>query len=852
VRALKSFTVRARLPEPLAPLHDLAFNLRWSWDDGTRDLFRWLDPDGWEDANHDPVRLLGAVRRDRLEAMVKDPGFLSFMNEIHGEAQQYVEGARWFQARRSPLRSVAYFSPEFGITEALPQYSGGLGVLAGDHLKAASGLGIPLVGVCLFYQQGYFRQELNADGWQQERYPRLDPHSMALHRVDGARVTVDLAGTPLVAQLWRAMVGRVRLYLLDADVEENDAAVKAVTDRLYAGDAEHRMRQEILLGIGGVRALRAAGEDIQIFHTNEGHAGFLGLERIRQLITEEGLRFPEALEAVRSGTVFTTHTPVPAGIDRFPREMMERYFRAFADECGVSFSDLMALGHEPGTGADSPFNMAVMGLRLASMSNGVSKLHARVSQKMFSGLWPGVPEAEAPIRAVTNGVHARTWVSAEMDELLNRYVLPEWPEADETRWQHIADANDDEVWRVKEQGRQRLVASVRERLRHSALSRGVSESDVAWTNEILDPRVLTLGFARRFAAYKRATLLLSQPERLKALLTSTERPVQIVFAGKAHPADDIGKEMIRQIIAFARLPEVRHRMAFVEDYDMVVARRMYQGCDVWMNTPRRPLEACGTSGMKAAINGALNCSILDGWWDEMFDGENGWAISSAETYEDLARRDEVEAESLFDLLERQIVPLFYERYGGPVPRRWVRKVKSSLQSLGPQVSASRMVRDYVEGMYEPAAVRADALGAGGGERARALSAWKQQVTRAWPAVRILSVETESTLVDLGSSKKVEAVVALGQLDQRDVEVQLLHGPVGANEELQPAAVVTMELVGLDEPGPGDGGDAKNLHRYSGSFVCERAGRYGFAVRVVPSHDDLPSFAEMGCVAWASG
>jgi starch phosphorylase len=494
-----------------------------------------------------------------------------------------------------------------------------------------------------------------------------------------------------------------------------------------------------------------------------------------------------------------------------------------------------------------------MGLRLASLSNGVSKLHARVSRKMFSGLWPGVPVAEAPIQAVTNGVHPRTWVSAEMDELLNRYVLPEWPEADETRWAHIDDANDDELWRVKEQGRQRLVAFLRERLRHSALARGISESDVAWTREILDPRTLTLGFARRFAAYKRATLLLSQPERLKALLTSTERPVQIVFAGKAHPADDIGKEMIRQIISFAREPEVRHRIAFVEDYDMVVARRMYQGCDVWMNTPRRPLEACGTSGMKAALNGALNCSILDGWWDEMFNGENGWAISSAETYDDLAKRDEVEAESLFDILERQIVPLFYERYGGPVPRRWVRRIKASLRSLGPQVSASRMVRDYVEQMYEPAALRADALGASGGARAKALAGWKQRILRAWPAVRVISVDTESTLVDLGSSKKVEAVVALGQLDQRDVEVQLLHGPVGANEELQPAAVVTMDLVGLDEPaaGAGDGGDGKNLHRYAGSFACEQAGRYGFTVRVVPSNDDLRTFAEMGSVTWAS-
>jgi len=855
VRALRSFTVRARLPEPLAPLHALAFNLRWAWDERSRDLFRWLDPDGWEEAGHDPVRLLGLVRRERLEAMAADPGFMAFMTEVHEELLRYVQGPRWFHGRDSSLRSVAYFSPEFGITEALPQYSGGLGVLAGDHLKAASGLGLPLLGVSLFYRQGYFRQELNADGWQQERYPRLDPHAMALNLVHGARVTVDLAGTPLVAQVWRAQVGRVPLYFLDADVEDNDEGGRSVTDRLYAGDTEHRIRQEILLGIGGVRALAAAGEDPQIFHTNEGHAGFLGLERIRRLVTEEGLAFPEALEAVRAGTIFTTHTPVPAGIDRFPRELMERYFKRFAEECGVPFPELMALGTEPGAGHDAPFNMAVMGLRLASLSNGVSQLHAQVSRKMFSGLWPGVPVEESPVLGVTNGVHARTWVSPEMDELLNRYVLPEWPEADEARWARMDDANDEEVWRVRDLGRQRLVAFVRQRLRDSALARGASESDVAWCSEVFDPRVLTIGFARRFAAYKRATLLLSQPDRLRALLTSTDRPVQLVFAGKAHPADDVGKEMIRQIVQFSRDPAIRHRMAFVEDYDIVVARALYQGSDVWVNTPRRPLEASGTSGMKAAINGSLNCSILDGWWDEMFDGDNGWAISSAETYGDTARRDEVEAASLFDLLERQIVPLFYERYGGPVPRRWVRRVKASLRSLGPRVSASRMVRDYVERMYEPAATRADAMSEDGGGRARDLAAWKQRVLKGWPAVRVHSVETEATLVDLGASKKVEAVVALGPLDQADVEVQLLHGPVGQNEELQPASIVTMELVGLDGAHPDhEGPAASDLHggsyRYAGSFACERAGRYGFAVRVVPSHPDLTTFAELGCVAWA--
>ena len=842
MRALRSFTVRAKLPEPLAPLHELAMNLRWSWDGRTRDLFRWVDPATWEVTGHDPVRLLGLVRRERLEALANDPAFMSYLGEVSADLQRYVSAPLWFQKRDSDLRSVAYFSPEFGIAEALPQYSGGLGVLAGDHLKAASSLGVPLVGVGLFYRQGYFRQELNADGWQQERYPVLDPHAMALTLVEGARIEVDLAGVPLRAQVWRADVGRVRLYLLDADIEENADQGRLVTDRLYGGGTEHRIRQEILLGVGGVRALDAVGETTQVFHTNEGHAGFLGLERIRRLMTGERLTFTEAIEAVRAGTIFTTHTPVPAGIDRFPRELMERYFKGWADECGLPFDELMALGHQPGEPKDQPFNMAVMGLRLAGMSNGVSKLHGAVSRSMFSALWPEVPAEEAPIKSVTNGVHAYTWVSDEMDDLLSRYVLPDWSHAYREDWQRLDNARDDELWRVREQGRERLVAFVRQRLKASLRAHGVSESDCVWCDEVLDPRILTLGFARRFAAYKRATLLLSQPERLKALLLSPDRPVQLVFAGKAHPADDIGKAMIREIVQFSRDPEVRHRIVFVEDYDIAVARTLYQGSDVWLNNPRRPQEACGTSGEKAALNGALNCSVLDGWWDEMFDGENGWAISSAESLEDLERRDEVEANSLYEILEHQIVPLFYERVEGPVPRRWVRRVKSALVSLGPQVVASRMVRDYVQHMYEPVAQRADVLNAEGHARARSLAEWKARVQKGWGRVHVDAVESDSALADLGSPRVVSADVSLGTLTGDDVQVQLTHGPVGPNDEIVEPAVVTMDLVGL--------ADKEGHYRYSGSFICEKAGRYGFSVRVVPSHPDLADPAETGCVVWA--
>jgi starch phosphorylase len=836
MKAVVSFVVRARLPRRLEPLAEIANNLRWSWNERTQELFRWIDPQVWETCGHDPVRLIGLVPAARLTDLADDPPFLSFLEEVHGELRRYLESPGWFQGRSgSPLRSIAYFSPEFGIAEALPQYSGGLGVLAGDHLKAASGLNIPLVGVGLLYRHAYFHQELDPDGWQLERYPTLDPNTMPLELVNDVAIAVDLAGTPLLAQVWRARVGRISLYLLDADVEGNDDEGRQVTDRLYGGDNEHRLRQEILLGMGGTRALQALGHAPQLFHMNEGHAGFCTLERIRALRDAEGLTVPEAIEAVRATTVFTTHTPVPAGIDRFPREMMGRYFARWTEETGVTLDELMALGHEPGESPDAPFNMAVLGLRLSGAANAVSKLHGDVSRRMFGSLWPDVPVDEVPITSVTNGVHARTWVSEALNEILERRVLPEWPEAGADRWAHLSDGPVDELWRVRNLGRERLVMFLRDRLRAAAIARG--ETDVEWCGSAFDTTALTLCWARRFATYKRATLLLAQPDRLRRLLTNADHPVQIVFAGKAHPADNHGKEMIKAISQACRDPELRSRMAFIEDYDMAVARVLYQGADVWLNTPRRPLEACGTSGMKAALNGALNCSILDGWFDEMYDGRNGWAIVSAEQHEDLGRRDEAEGTSLYDLLENQIVPLFYDRrLRGPTPQRWVDRVKSSLVSLGPRVSASRMVRDYVTDIYEPLARRAVDLEADGRERARRLAGWKAVVKGAWADVEIVSVAMDGAPADLGATRRVTADVKLGRLGPADVEVQLLHGPVGPEGDLEHATVVAMHL---------DDG------QWAGDLACEAAGRYGYTVRVVPHHEDLSTFADLGCVTWVA-
>jgi glycogen phosphorylase len=837
MRAYRSFTVRPSLPPALAPLQTLAMNLRWSWDERTQDLFRWVDSEGWEATGQDPVRLLGQVGRLRLEELAADRPFVSFLREVHDDLRRDLESDRWFQGRQTPLRSVAYFSPEFGIAKALPQYSGGLGVLAGDHLKAASALGVPLVGVGLFYSHGYFRQELNGDGWQEERYVTLDPHAMSLTPVDIDPVEVDLAGSPLLAKLWRAQVGRIPLYLLDTSVEDNSEVGRNVTDRLYGGDTEHRLQQEILLGVGGVRALEKVDAFPQVFHSNEGHAGFLGLERIRRCILEEDLSFDEAVESIRAGTVFTTHTPVPAGIDRFPRALMERYFKSWAAECDVDFDTLMALGHEPGQSPEAPFNMAVMGLRLAAFSNGVSKLHGRVSRQIFQSVWPGVPVDELPIKSVTNGIHSRTWVSADVQGMFDRHVLPEWHMAGPDRWARIDAASDDELWRARQQGKERLVAFVRHRLREAALSKGMTEGEFAWVDDAFDPAYLTIGFARRFAPYKRATLLLSQPERLAQLLLSTDQPIQLLFAGKAHPADNPGKEMIRDVVQFSRREDVRHRVAFLEDYDIGVARTLYQGCDVWLNTPRRPLEACGTSGEKAGLNGALNLSILDGWWDELYDGANGWAIPSFETCTDQRRRDELEAGSLFDLIERQVVPLYYDTRPGRPPSRWLNRVRRSLRTLGPVVTASHMVRDYVETMYEPAAGHGDRMAEAHHARAAALAGWKRRVAARWDQVTIETFANDSAASDLGMARTVGAVVGVGQLEPGDVKVELIHGPVGPTDEIVQTTVVPMDMVGPDaQPGQ---------YRYEGSFTCERPGRYGFTVRAVPSHPDLLSWVEVG-------
>ncbi|MDQ3611541.1 MAG: alpha-glucan family phosphorylase, partial [Actinomycetota bacterium] len=698
VKALSTFTVRPWLPAQLEPLSELAANLRWAWDRRTRELFRWADPDAWERTGHNPVALLAALTGARLRALSGDASFLAELSAVSEELRRYLTEPRWAQSREPRPPRVAYFSPEFGLTHAVQIYSGGLGVLAGDHLKSASDLGLDMVAVGLVYRHGYFHQRLDADGWQQERYPDLNPHDLPLRPLarDGAPLTVEvpLAGRPVHCRVWTAQVGRVPLLLLDTDVPANAPEDRGVTDKLYGGDVEHRLRQELVLGVAGVRAIDAArGLGVldappQMFHSNEGHAGFLQLERVRRLVVDGKLTFAEAVQSARAAVVFTTHTPVPAGIDVFPRQLMERYLGWLADDCGVGLDELMAVGQlEPAP--DTSFNMAVMGLRLSARANGVSRLHGRVSRSMFGRVWPGVEDEEAPITAVTNGVHAASWTGPEMAAVFDRALAPDWPHNPDA-WARAGDIGDDVLWRARGRARERLVQRVRGHVREQHLRRGDSPGSLGWTDDVFDPDTLTIGFARRFAEYKRGTLLLRHPERLKALLGSTDRPVQLVFAGKAHPRDEVGKDLIRQLVRFSADPRVRTRLAFVEDYDMELARVLYQGCDVWLNNPRRPHEACGTSGMKSVLNGGLHCSTLDGWWDEMYDGDNGFAIGGRVDHPDAAHHDAADVQALYDLLEGTIVPMFYDRMEGPLPRRWLARVRRSLRTLGPRVPATRM------------------------------------------------------------------------------------------------------------------------------------------------------------------
>ena len=852
-RPIHTYTVAPSLPKELESLHELAYNLIWVWDHDLMELLIRLDPDLWEKTNHNPVLMLGMISQERLNTASRDDALLAQLERGFERYKAYLDTtSTWFRKTYSqiPPNQIAYFSAEFGLTECLQNYSGGLGVLSGDHLKSSSDLGLPLIGVGLLYQQGYFRQYLNADGWQQERNPENDFYTLPiiLERDKEGKpliISVDLDNRPVYAQIWRVQVGRIPLYLLDTNITMNSRTEdQDITDQLYGGDRELRIKQEILLGIGGYRALKALGFAPAVYHMNEGHSAFLSLERCRDLMESQKLSFSEAREASTAGLAFTTHTPVPAGNDYFTPELIERYFGQYYRDLGLSPKEFHGLGRQDPNNDQEAFCMTVLALKMAGSSNGVAKLHGSVSRKMWQGVWPGLPVNEIPIHSITNGTHAPSWISREMAGLYDRYLGPRWREdaGEYGLWGRVHHIPDEELWRTHERRRERLVAFARARLRAQLEARGAPPSDVSQAEEVLNSQALTIGFARRFATYKRSTLILKDTERLIKILTDKDRPVQIIFAGKAHPHDNPGKDLIRQIVHFERKSGVRRRMVFLEDYDMVVARYMLQGVDVWMNTPRRPLEASGTSGMKATLNGAINLSILDGWWDEAYTVHTGWAIGRGEEYTDEDLQDEIESNALYDLLEKEIVPLFYSRGADDLPRPWITKMKGAMRAIGPEFNTNRMVREYTEKMYLPALDRGNDLSANHYARAKEIAVWKQHLRENWHGLKILEVLVDNhKTLKVGESVTVRARVDLGLLRPEDISVELFYGVLNAQGEIENPKVALMKAS--EKP-------KGTVFEFVAVNKLLMSGRLGHTVRVLPHHQDLENPLKLGFVLWA--
>ncbi len=834
---VRHFHVYPNIPKALKPLEDLARNLWFSWNWDAVQLFIRLSPALWEKSYQNPVLMLGSLTQEDLEAAARDESFVANLKRVHENFTKYLKAPGWFQEAHGGEKDflVAYFSCEFGIDEGLPIYSGGLGILSGDHLKSASDLGLPLVGVGLLYRKGYFRQVLNLDGWQQELYPDNDWFNMPVsieYGPDGKVLTIEvpIGGEMVKARIWRVQVGRTPLYLLDSNVKENSPRAREITSTLYGGDRETRIRQEILLGIGGVRALRALGLSPTVYHMNEGHSALLAIERIRMLMKDQNLSFAEAREQVFASNVFTTHTPVPAGNEVFGTEIVRKYLHPVTEDLGVPWQEFLSLGQVP-AGKSPDFGMTVFALRMAAFTNGVAKLHAETSRRMWRDLWPNLPEAEVPIRSITNGIHTRSWLSHEVGELFTRYLGPRFLEkpADGSVWERVDAIPAGELWRTHQARKERLVFFIRKRLKGQLQRQGAGPASLRAADEVLSPEALTIGFSRRFATYKRASLLLRQPERLIRLLTDPERPVQILFAGKAHPQDHPAKEIIKSVIHFASDPRIRERLVFVEDYDINVARYLVQGVDVWLNTPRRPLEASGTSGMKAAANGALNVSVLDGWWCEGYALDTGWAIGSGEVYQDPEEQDHVECEALFSLLEQEIVPLFYTRDKGGLPREWISLMKSSMRKLGAGFNTHRMVREYAELCYLQAHRAGGRLKGDAFAGSKGLAAWRARVTAQWSQLSIRIEETgKEKEVAVGSAVAVTVRARLGSLPAEDVSVEICHGPLDSTGEIRDGGVVRARHEGRE--------GEEDIFR--AEIPCKVTGRYGYTARVLPRHPDL--------------
>jgi len=848
MKPVSTFLVSPTLPDGLRPLKELAYNLWWCWNADATELFYRIDPDLWEVVHHNPIELLARVPNSRLEELSTRQEYVSQLERVYGEFREYMDGRAWYNDQSAPQTSwIAYFCAEFGIHESFSCYSGGLGVLAGDHLKSASDLGLPFVGVGLLYQEGYFSQYLTQNGWQNERYKELDFHSLPLQPVTTANdaplvVSVAMPAGTCFARIWKLNVGRVPLYLLDSNIPENtDPILRDITDRLYGGTIDDRVMQELLLGVGGIRALEALGIEPSVCHINEGHAAFSMLERTRSVMRTNGITFHEAWHATRAGSVFTTHTPVPAGNEIFHHETMKTFFADYANELGLTWEEFLTLGSQNTATLEDGFSMTVLGLKGSTFRNGVSQLHGQVARTMWHPVWEGFALDDVPIDGVTNGVHTATWVAREIADLYDRYLGRAWrvsPDL-ESSWSNINSIPNTELWRAHTRRRERLVIGAREHIMNKHAS-SLTQEQVSNIHDYLDPDVLTIGFARRFASYKRADLLMRDMDRLAGIVSNAERPVQIVLAGKAHPRDVEGKELLQRVLQNIRDYGLQQRIVFLEDYDMAVARLMVRGCDVWLNTPRRPYEASGTSGMKSVLNGGIHMSILDGWWAEAYNGENGYAIGRGEEFEP-AMQDAADSETLYDVLQHALVPRFYDRGRNRVPEAWVALMKRSIQSCAWRFAARRMVREYAEQCYIPSMQAWLDVTTNNAQEACQRQAWALRTQANWANVAVGNVEVHGGVeARVGKRIHVHADVSLAGLAPSDVIVQAVHGHVDSRGEIHPPSCTT--LLPVSEHG--------SQVRYEGSYLCQESGMQGCTVRVVAAYPEQIHLADSHLVSVA--
>jgi len=847
-------TATSELPDNLKKLKEIALNLWWSWNVDSLKLYKMIDPDLWIKVKNNPVKFIQDVSHKKLSEAVNNQEFMDKYYQIANKFDDYMNSSStWFSENFPDKKDniIAYFSAEYGLDEILPVYSGGLGILSGDHCKTASDLGLPFVAIGLLYRQGYFNQFINAEGWQETSFTEQNMYDLPIRPavgLDGNEViiSIPLPARTVSARVWQVKVGRISIYMLDTNLDVNNPDDRQLTSRLYGGDQEMRISQEILLGIGGIKVLDALGINPTVYHMNEGHSSFLGLELIRKLVQEKNLTFKVAKEVVSACTVFTTHTPVPAGNDVFPVNLIDKYFSNYWGSLGISRNEFIELGLRIGPDAPQVFNMTVLALKLSGGKNGVSELHGAVSRNIYHELWSNIPEEEIPIDHVTNGIHTLTWMDSSYKQLFDRYMGSGWENRlhDQSMWDKVYEIPDEEIWKIHIEQKNNLIESARKRLKEQKSRHGDSPENLRQIDNYLNPNALTICFARRFATYKRANLIFRDFNRLVKILDNPERPVQIIFSGKAHPADRPAHEIIKQIYDYTNAPELKGKVILIENYNMNVARYLIHGGDIWLNNPRRPLEASGTSGQKTGANGVINFSILDGWWVEGYNGKNGWAIGENKFYQNYDHQDNADSESLYSTLENSIIPLYFDRDERGIPVGWVRTMKESIVSVGKNFSTTRMLQDYINKYYIPQIDRTRRICESNYEIPTSLADWKSYIERDWSSVQITPSKNinffDESKISVGQVIDTAATVYLGNISPSDVSVELYYGKVGENNILENAIIRPMELA--EQAG-------NSTYNYTGKIEIEDGGNYGYTFRVIPHNPNMINKHDTGMIKW---